>query len=67
MIRKIIWLGLVLFASATQAQPNYKPSQSNLAYRQTFQDMKFAIYSLGNIQRIRRWRMGNVQQKNTLR
>ncbi|HEY0245261.1 MAG TPA: alpha-L-fucosidase [Mucilaginibacter sp.] len=44
MIRKVILLGLILFASATYAQTGYKPSQSNLTYRETFQDMKFGLF-----------------------
>lgn len=44
MVKKIIIWGLLFAAFTVRAQTNYVPSKSNLAYRNTFQDMKFGLF-----------------------
>jgi alpha-L-fucosidase len=44
MMKKLVLLALLFIAVNTQAQTAYKPSASNLAYRETFQDMKYGLF-----------------------
>jgi alpha-L-fucosidase len=43
-MKKLILIALLFIATATYAQTTYTPSASNLAYRETFQDMKYGLF-----------------------
>lgn len=43
-MKKLILIALLFIATATYAQTAYTPSASNLAYRETFQDMKYGLF-----------------------
>jgi alpha-L-fucosidase len=65
-MKKIIAFVVLLYASASTAQPTYTPADENLAARQTFQDNKFGMFihwGLSSVLAHGEWVMNNRKIK----